>query len=87
VTTIKVTDALRRVFAIGYLVSSQTPSNYQIEASQPDIAVLRGTYADFHDSLPETAILTVKQSPINSHATDAPKKPRFRALQHSNCGL
>lgn len=61
VTTIKVTDTLRRVFAIGYLVSPQNPVKLSISSvPQPDVCVLRGTYADFLDTLPETAVLMIE---------------------------
>lgn len=59
--TAKITEILIRSFSIGYVVSPQNPvklSNRSIP--QPDIAVLRGTYRDFFDTLPETAVLMVE---------------------------
>lgn len=60
-TTVKIADTLQRYFSIGYVVSAQNPvrlSNRSVP--QPDIAVLRGTYRDFLDTLPETAVLMVE---------------------------
>lgn len=60
-TTTKVTDTLRRVFAVGFLVSVQGSVKLSGRSvPQPDIAVLRGTYRDFFETLPETAVLMVE---------------------------
>ncbi len=79
VTTTKVTDTLKRVFAIGYLVSSQNPVKLSSRSiPQPDIAVLRGTYADFLDTLPETAVLMVEVAD-STLATDRSDKASLYA--------
>ncbi len=60
-TTTKVADTLHRFFAIGFLVSVQGPVKLSNRSLlQPDIAVLRGTYTDFFDTLPETAVLMIE---------------------------
>lgn len=59
--TAKITTTLNRVFAVGFVVNPQNPvklSNRTVP--QPDIAVLRGTFADFFETLPETAVLMVE---------------------------
>ena len=46
---------------MGYFVSTQNPIKLSDRSIPlPDIAVLRGTYADFLDALPETAVLMVE---------------------------
>lgn len=79
VTTAKVTATLQRVFAIGYVIFPQNPvklSNRSIP--QPDIAVLRGTYADFLDTLPDTAVLMVEVAD-STLATDRSDKASLYA--------
>jgi Uma2 family endonuclease len=61
VTVNKIADTLIRCFQDGYVVSPQNPiklSNQSVPL--PDVSILRGTYQDFFDTLPETAVLMVE---------------------------
>jgi Uma2 family endonuclease len=59
--TAKVTTTLVRIFALGYVVFPQNPVRLSSRSvPQPDVMVLRGTFADYLDTLPETAVLMVE---------------------------
>lgn len=59
--TAKVTATLNRVFAVGYVTFPQNPVKLSGRSvPQPDVMVLRGTYRDFYETLPETAVLMVE---------------------------
>lgn len=59
--TAKITATLNRVFAVGYVINPQNPVKLSSRTvPQPDVCVLRGTFADYLDTLPETAVLMVE---------------------------
>jgi Uma2 family endonuclease len=61
VTTSKVNAALLGYFSHGYIVSAQNPVKLSSRSvAQPDIAGLRGTYTDYFETLPETAVLMIE---------------------------
>ncbi len=61
VTVSKLNATLTKHFTGEHIVSAINPvklSNRSVPL--PDLAVLRGTYADFYETLPETAVLMVE---------------------------
>jgi len=56
-------DALRIVFASGFVVRMQLPLNLSpVSQPEPDIAVVRGTVRDYTRAHPTTAVLVVEVS-------------------------
>ena len=56
-------EAIRKVFTQGYIVTAQLPLKLpQISEPEPDIAVVHGTWRDYKEGLPQTAVLVVEIS-------------------------
>ena len=59
----RTSDSLRRVFAAGYWVRSQSPLDLGREFQpEPDVAVVTGSIADYLSAHPTTALLVVEVS-------------------------
>jgi Uma2 family endonuclease len=54
---------IRQVFASGYIVTTRLPVKLpHISEPEPDVAVMRGSWRDFADGPPQTALLIVEVS-------------------------
>lgn len=56
-------DAIRQVFSQGHIVTVQLPLTLpRVSEPEPDVAVVQGTWRDYHEGLPQTAVLLIEIS-------------------------
>src|SRR5258708_31831585 len=61
-------EAIRQIFTQGHIVTVQLPLKLpQISEPEPDIAVVHGTWRDYKEGLPQTAVLVIEISDATLH--------------------